>query len=58
MSIFISTQGLQGIFDLDMNDESLLANTLLFRSQKLSESRAEGTISEPSKEGNCILAAV
>ena len=52
---FFRNQGLNSMFDLDVNDQRLLVNTLLLRSQKLSESRAEGSISEPSTEGNCIL---
>lgn len=40
------------MFDLDVKDPVLVVNELLLRTQKLSESRAEGSISEPSKEGN------
>lgn len=43
------------MFDTDVNDQRLLVNTLLLRSQKLSEARAEGDISEPSAEGDFIL---
>ena len=51
----ISLQNLQGIFELDAKNQRLLLNTLCFRRQKLVESRAEGTVSEPSKEGPVVL---
>ena len=51
----ISFQSLQGIFDLDAKDQMLLLNALCFRRQKLAESRTEGAVSEPSKEGIAVL---
>ena len=50
-------QGFDDIFCPNERDHGVIINQLLLRSQKLSESRAEGSISEPSSEGDLHMQA-